>query len=92
MIGFMSYEEIGKELGVTKTAVYQNVKRGINKAYKHLEKTCSDLTPLDILETILLIFNIDNHDDFKQLYRLFSPKIKERIEQSEEWENYKQMQ
>ena len=86
----MTYKEISNELNITKTAIHLNVKKAVNKIYINIEKNYAE-NYFDALETLLLILNIDNHKDFKQLYRLFYKETRERIENSDEWKKYEQM-
>ena len=81
----MTYESIGKELGISKQAVSQHMKKGINKLFLGVEKISDDA--YDTLKTLVYSLNINNHADFKQFYKLLNKDIKERIESNEEWRN-----
>lgn len=80
----MTYEEIGNELGITKQAVCQNTKKAVNKVFDYIEKNCSE-NPMDAVMMLTAFLNIDNHDDFKQVYKLINTNVKKRIESSSEW-------
>jgi len=87
-MSFMTYEEIGDEIGITKQAVSQNLKKSINKVFNYI---CDNLADnyFDALMLTVSLFNIDNNDDFKQMYKLINKDTKEKIELSYEWKkNY----
>lgn len=81
-----TYEEIGNKLGITKQAVCQNTKKAINKVYNYIEKNCAE-NPLDAIIILTTFLNINNHDDFKQMYKTINKNTKKRIELSSEWIN-----
>jgi len=86
-MSFMTYQEIGNELGITKQAVSQNIKKGINKTYDYIYDNLSE-GYFDALLLMVKFFNINNNDDFKQMYKLINKHTKEKIETSYEWEEY----
>jgi len=81
----MTYEEIGDELGITKQAVSQNIKKGINKVYNNIVNNLTDGDYFEALMIMVSLFNIDNNDDFNQMYKLINKESKENIESSYEW-------
>ena len=83
----MTYEEIGEELDISKQAVSQLTKKAVNKVYKTIVKTTS--SPFEAIKTMTLFFNIDNHDDFKQMFKILDNDTKEEIQDDEEWNKYK---
>jgi predicted transcriptional regulator len=90
-MSFMTYEEIGKEIGITKQAVSQIIKKGINKTYNNILHNITE-TKNDYFEALMIMvsfFNIDNNDDFNQMYKLIDKNIKENIETSYEWKKEK---
>jgi predicted DNA-binding protein YlxM (UPF0122 family) len=80
----MTYDEIGAEIGITKQAVSQNVKKGVNKIFNYIHENIAK-SPFEALSMLVIFLNIDNHDDFKQMYKLIDTKYKKSIERSKEW-------
>jgi len=84
----MTYQEIGDELNISKQAVSQLIKKGVNKIYKYMFQANIVQTPFEAIQAITMFFNIDNHDDFKQMFKLFDNNIKKEITTDEEWKKY----
>ena len=85
-MSLMTYEEIGSELGVTKQAVRNNLKKAINKSYEYINDYIGG-TPFESLRILTLFFGITEHKDFQQMYKLIDKKIKKLIEGTNDWKN-----
>lgn len=85
-MSLMTYDEIGVEVGITKQAVSQNIKKGINKVFDYIYTNVAR-NPFEALLMMVVFFNIDNHDDFKQMYKLINKQSKKLIENTKEWTN-----
>ena len=83
-MSFMTYDEIGADIGITKQAVSQNVKRGVNKVFDYIYSSITK-NPFDALSMLVVFLNIDNHDDFTQMYKLIKNESKKLIEDTKEW-------
>jgi len=86
-MSLMTYEEIGDEIGITKQAVSQNVKRGVNKIFNYIFLNIAK-SPFEALMMLVAFLGIDDHDDFKQVYKLIDKQFKDVIEVSKEWIEY----
>lgn len=87
-MGFMTYEQIGNDIGITKQAVSNNLKKAINKVYDQILIKVTKCNAFAALMQMVFLFNIDNHDDFIQMYKLLSKENKQIIEDSCEWRMY----
>jgi len=85
-MSLMTYEEIGEELGVTKQAVRNNLKKAINKSYEYINNHIGD-SPFESLRILTLFFGITEHKDFQQMYKLIDKKIQKIIEGTDDWKN-----
>lgn len=88
-MGFMTYEQIGNEIGITKQAVSINIKKAVNKVFSNITNIAD--TPFEALTLFLAFLNIDNNDDFKQVYKLINKEHKSKIENSPEWQKNKKI-
>lgn len=83
-MSLMTYDEIGSELGVTKQAVRNNLKKAINKSYEYINVNIGK-TPFESLTILTLFFGITEHKDFQQMYKLINKKLKKLIEGTDDW-------
>jgi len=75
----MSGSEIARELGISRQAVSQLLKRSISKVYNGiLEKGLTD-TPTETAMFMMDWFGIEDEEDIQQFYDLFSVEIQDKI-------------
>ncbi len=88
-MSFMTYEEIGKEMNISKQAVNQLLNKAIDKTFKVISNNTD--SPFDAIKTMTMIFNINNNKDFQQMYKILNKKYKQEIENDKEWKANQQM-
>jgi len=71
--------EIAKELGVTRNAVSQMLKRAIGKVYKEVRKLDKSFDAFEAVTAMSLMFNVDE-EELSKFIRLFPPDIRKEIE------------
>lgn len=81
----MSGQEIANELGISRQAVSQCLKRALKKMYNALKEDCPDLTPSEVVFTIMCGLDLYNADEQEivEFFRLFPKDIKQEIMNSE---------
>lgn len=72
-------EEIAKEIGITRQAVSQHLKRAVKKFYIETEKIDSTWGPFDIAVNMSIMLNI-GENDLKKFLSLFPSTLKKKIE------------
>ena len=77
----MNQEDIADQLGFTKGAVSQIVKRSLHKIYKNVEKKNKHLNPLEIVLVISELFDVKTRIQFNKFYRSFPKPIKKQVEE-----------
>lgn len=77
----MSGAEIANELGISRQAVSNTLKRAMKKIYLGVQKIEENWTPFQIASSMIEAFNITNQEEINKFYRLFPPEIKELIEE-----------
>ena len=76
----MSGAQIAKELGITRQAVSQTIKRALAKMYKALKKE-NKTSPFETAANIAIGLEMGDDDaDWKKFYKLFPPAIRKEIE------------
>lgn len=78
----MTGAEIGRELGITRMAVSNNLKRAMTKLFdetKKLDKNWNNFETAVALSQILGV-NQDSSSEIKKFFKLFPPKIRKLIE------------
>ena len=90
-MSFMTYQEIGDEMNITKQAVSQLVKKAVNKTYRTIANGKYVDSPFEAVKAMTLFFNIDNHKDFTQMYKILDDSIIQEIENDEEWKKNQPM-
>jgi predicted transcriptional regulator len=77
----MTGEDIAKELGITRMAVSQSLKRALKKIYNLLKKNNRHYDSFEIAVTIsqILQVSIDSDSEMKKFFNLFPDKIKKEI-------------
>ena len=74
----MNGAEIAKELGISRQAVSQTIKRGLVKMYDALMKENST-GPFETAVNLAIGLNVDD-EEYKKFFKLFPPKIRTSIE------------
>ena len=79
----MTGEEVGKELGISRQAVCNSLKRSLGKIYSRLREDNPDLSPFEIASEMMKYFDIgSNQNEIQNFYNLLPPKVKNEIEES----------
>ena len=77
----MSGAEIAKELGITRQAASQTIKRALAKVYKAMMKE-NKTSPFETVANIAIGFGMgEDEADWKKFFKLFPPKIRKEIEE-----------
>jgi hypothetical protein len=72
---------IAVELGITRQAVSNLLKRGMTKFYKETRKLDKGWGPFDCSCAMLRMLNVGNTEaEIKKFYQLFPPSIRKEIE------------
>jgi predicted transcriptional regulator len=73
--------EIARELGITRQAVSNILKRAMMKFYNETKKIDSNWGPFDVSCAMMRMLLVShNADDIKKFYNLFPPSIRDMIE------------
>jgi predicted transcriptional regulator len=79
----MSGEEIAKELGITRQAVSQTLKRAMGKAFEEMKKMNKDMDAFEVAAMMAMGWDAANTvAEMKKFFTLFPPKIRSEIEQA----------
>jgi len=77
----MDGQEIATELGITRQAVSNLLKRGMEKFYREVQKMDREWGPFDVSCAMMKMLNVGhNYEEIKKFYKLFPPKIRKEIE------------
>lgn len=71
--------QIAKELGITRAAVSNTLKRGMGKAFKEFQKMMPDMNAFEVAVAMSIGFGVDE-TELKKFFRLFPPDIRKKIE------------
>lgn len=74
----MSGAEIAKELGISRQAVSNTLKRGLKKLYMELKKE-NKTDPFETATSLAIGLNVDD-SEYKKFFKLFPPDIRKEIE------------
>lgn len=79
----MTGAQIARELGITRQAVSQNLKRAMSKVYADVKKTESGWGPFESAVAMSQMFGVeqDSPEELKKFFKLFPPKVRKEIEQ-----------
>ncbi len=77
----MSGQEIAKELGITRMAVSNTLKRALKKLHTNVKKELK-MNDFEAAVAIQIGMNVDNEDDIKSFFKLFPPDVRKKIEAS----------
>lgn len=75
----MSGAEIAKEMGITRQAVSNTLKRTLDKIVVAVRKDHPEWDYFDVATSIMEFLNVEDDDLFK-FFRLFPPKTRQKIE------------
>lgn len=76
----LSGTEIAKELGITRQAVSNTLKRAMKKVYIGVQDFEETWTPFQVASAMIEAFGISSQEEVNKFFRLFPPEIKELIE------------
>ena len=71
--------EIAKELGISRQAVSQTLKRAMAKVYVETKKVEKGWGPFEVAAAMSIMFNVDEVE-MSKFFKLFPPKIRKEIE------------
>jgi predicted transcriptional regulator len=79
----MTGAQIARELGITRQAVSNNLKRAMTKVYAEVKKMESSWGPFEVAVAMSQMFGVeqDSPEELKKFFKLFPPKIRKEIEQ-----------
>jgi len=79
----MTGEEIAQELGISRMAVSQSLKRALKKIYLLLKKNNRHYDSFEVAVTIsqILCVSIDSDSEMKKFFNLFPDNIKKEIKE-----------
>lgn len=79
----MSGADIAKELGITRQAVSNTLKRAMGKVFQEMKKQNKDMTPFEIAVSMAVGWEAANTTaEMKKFFKLFPPKVRKEIETS----------
>lgn len=78
----MTGAQISRELGITRQAVSNNLKRAMSKVYVEVKKTESSWGPFEVAVAMSQMFGVeqDSPEELKKFFKLFPPKVRKEIE------------
>lgn len=76
-----SSSDIAREMGITRQAVSQSLKRAITKVYNGLQTEGITDSPAKTLIFMREWFGIEDEDDIKQFITLLPPKIRREVKE-----------
>lgn len=71
--------EIARELGISRQAVSNTLKRGLEKTFKTLKKENKDMDAFEVAIGMAEGLQVEDHNKF---FRLFPPAIRKEIEEA----------
>ncbi len=75
----MTGSEIARELGITRQAVSQSLKRAISKVYYGLQEQNITESPTETIMFMRDWFGITDEEDIQQFFDLFPKKIRDEV-------------
>jgi hypothetical protein len=75
----MDGEQISKELGITRQAVSQSIKRGMEKCYTAVAEMSQDKSPFQIAGHLMAMFNVNEEEEIKKFIKLFPLRLRRII-------------
>lgn len=79
----MTGAQIAKDLGITRQAVSNTLKRALDKAFAEAKKMDSSWDNFDTAVVLSQIFGVeqDSEEELKKFFKLFKPATRKSIEQ-----------
>lgn len=79
----MTGAQIARELGITRQAVSNNLKRAMTKVYADVKKIEKSWGPFEVAVAMSQMFGVeqDSQEELKKFFKLFPPKLRKEIEQ-----------
>ena len=77
----MTGAEIAKELGITRQAVSNTLKRAMKKMFLAMKKENPDMSDFDVAVSLQVGLGVDDVD-VKKFFKLFPPDVRKKIEAS----------
>jgi len=77
----MTGAEIAKELGITRQAVSNTLKRAMKKMFIAMKKENPDMSDFDVAVSLQIGLGVDDVD-VKKFFKLFPPDVRKKIEAS----------
>ena len=77
----MTGAEIAKELGITRQAVSNTLKRAMKKMFISMKKDNPDMSDFDVAVSLQVGLGVDDVD-VKKFFKLFPPDVRKKIEAS----------
>jgi len=74
----MSGQEIASELGITRQAVSNTLKRALGKAYNNAKELWSEESPFEVATNLSIMFGVKD-DDVSKFFKLFPINIRIEI-------------
>jgi len=82
MVRQLNGSEIADELGITRQAVSNILKRAMRKFYIQARKLDAEWGPFECSCAMMRMLKVDNNaEEIKKFYMLFPPDIRDEIEQ-----------
>lgn len=75
----MSGSEVARELGISRQAVSQTLRRTMGKLYKLVLERGYEDTPTGAVMFLQNMLNVSEEDDVRDFYDLFPPRIQKQI-------------
>jgi predicted transcriptional regulator len=72
-------EQISKELGITRQAVSQSIKRGMEKCYTAVAEMNQDKSPFQVACHLMVMFNVNEEEETRKFIKLFPPRTRRLI-------------
>jgi len=78
----MTVAQIARELGITRQAVSNNLKRAMSKVYVEVRNTEKSWGPFEVGVAMSQMFGVeqDSQEELKKFFKLFPPKLRKEIE------------
>jgi predicted DNA-binding protein YlxM (UPF0122 family) len=73
--------EIARQLGITRQAVSNTLKRAMKKVYYETQKLDSSLGPFETAVQMMKMFQVSDNDEISKFFHLFPPDIRDEIKQ-----------
>jgi predicted DNA-binding protein YlxM (UPF0122 family) len=73
--------KIAREMGITRQAVSNTLKRAMKKVYNETRRINPELTPFSAAAMMLKMFEVDEANEVNKFFHLFPPYIREEIKQ-----------